>query len=178
MLSNTSPEITFPKIILLPNGWQPEGITSGSGMSFYIGSLANGAIYAGDFGTGTGSVLVPGQPGLMSMGMDVDKRSNALFVAGGVSGQGRVYDASTGALLRTYQFQDMSNATPLSTLINDVIVTREAAYFTDSFSRIHISGATRTRRRVARSIGADPHSVEWRLRPGSSVSPSSRGVHP
>jgi hypothetical protein len=44
-----------------------------------------------------------------------------------------VYDASSGALLRTYQFQDMLNASPMSTLVNDVIVTREAAYFTDSF---------------------------------------------
>ena len=134
MLSSTSPELTFPKIISLPNGWQPEGIASGSGTSFYVGSLADGAIYAGDFATGRGSVLVPGQSGLMAMGMYVDQRSNALFVAGAVGGQGRVYDASTGALLRTYQFQDMLNAAPMSTLVNDVIVTREAAYFTDSFA--------------------------------------------
>jgi AcrR family transcriptional regulator len=133
MLSSISPEVTFPKIIWLPNGWQPEGIASGSGTSFYVGSLADGAIYAGDFGTGRGSVLVPGQPGLMAMGLYVDQRSNALFVAGGMGGQGRVYDASSGALLRTYQFQDMLNASPMSTLVNDVIVTREAAYFTDSF---------------------------------------------
>ena len=133
MLSSTSPEVTFPKIILLPNGWQPEGIASGSGTSFYVGSLADGAIYVGDFSTGRGSVLVPGQSGLMAMGMYVDERTNYLFVAGAVGGQGRVYDASTGALLRTYQFQDMLNAAPMSTLVNDVIVTREAAYFTDSF---------------------------------------------
>ena len=134
MLSSTSPELTFPKIISLPNGWQPEGIASGSGTSFYVGSLADGAIYAGDFGTGRGSVLAPGQPGLMAMGLSVDQRSNPLFVAGAVGGQGRVYDAATGALLRTYQFQDMLNAAPMSTLVNDVIVTREAAYFTDSFA--------------------------------------------
>jgi hypothetical protein len=134
MLSSTSPELTFPKIISLPNGWQPEGIASGSGTSFYVGSLADGAIYAGDFGTGRGSVLVPGQPGLMAMGLSVDQRSNYLFVAGGVGGQGRVYDASTGALLGTYQFQDMLSAAPMSTLVNDVIVTREAVYFTDSFA--------------------------------------------
>jgi len=133
MLSSTSPELTFPKIISLPNGWQPEGIASGSGTSFYVGSLADGAIYAGDFGTGRGGVLVPGQSGLMAMGMYVDQRTNYLFVAGGVGGQGRVYDASTGTLLRVYQFQDMLNASSPSTLVNDVIVTREAAYFTDSF---------------------------------------------
>lgn len=134
MLSNTSAEATFPKIISLPNGWQPEGIASGSGRSFYVGSLADGAIYTGDFGAGRGSVLVPGQSGLMAMGLYVDPRTNYLFVAGGVGGQGRVYDASTGALLRTYQFQDTLDAAPLSTLVNDVIVTREAAYFTDSFA--------------------------------------------
>lgn len=134
MLSNTSPEVTFPKIISLPNGWQPEGIASGSGMSFYVGSLVDGAIYAGDFGTGKGSVLVPGQSGLMAMGLCVDQRTNYLFVAGGMAGQGRVYDASSGDILRTYQFQDVLDAAPLSTLINDVIVTREAVYFTDSFA--------------------------------------------
>jgi hypothetical protein len=133
MKPSSSPGVTFPKIIQLPNGWQPEGIASGSGTSFYVGSLADGAIYAGDFGTGRGSVLVPGQSGLMAMGMCVDQRTNDLFVSGGVGGQGRVYDASSGALLRTYQFQDMLNASPPGTLVNDVIVTREAAYFTDSF---------------------------------------------
>ena len=44
MKPSTSPGVTFPKIILLPNGWQPEGIASGSGTSFYVGSLADGAI--------------------------------------------------------------------------------------------------------------------------------------
>lgn len=129
-----SNEATFPKIISLPNGWQPEGIASGRGTSFYVGSLAGGGIYAGDFGTGEGSILVPSQAGLMTMGLCVDQRTNYLFVAGGVGGQGRVYDAATGALLRTYQFQDVRYDAPPSSLINDVIVTREAAYFTDSFA--------------------------------------------
>ncbi len=129
-----SNEVTFPKIISLPIGWQPEGIASGSGTSFYVGSLAGGGIYAGDFSTGEGSILVPSQAGLMTMGLCVDQRTNYLFVAGGVGGQGRVYDAATGALLRTYQFQDVRYDAPPSSLINDVIVTREAAYFTDSFA--------------------------------------------
>jgi hypothetical protein len=118
---------TFPKIIPLPNGWQPEGIASGRGTSFYAGSLANGAIYAGDFRTGEGRILTPGQSGRIAVGMYVDQRTNYLFVAGGPGGQGRVYDASTGAERATYQFQTAN------TFVNDVIVTREAAYFTDSF---------------------------------------------
>ena len=35
----------FPKVIDLPNGFQPEGISIGRGTSFYVGSLVNGAIY-------------------------------------------------------------------------------------------------------------------------------------
>jgi len=125
--ASATPGDTFPKIIKLPNGWQPEGIASGRGTSFYAGSLADGRIYAGDFRTGEGSILVPGKAGLLAVGMYVDQRTNYLFVAGGSGGQGRVYDASTGAELASYQFQTAN------TFINDVIVTREAAYFTDSF---------------------------------------------
>ena len=50
---------TFPKIIQLPNGFQPEGIATGRGHNFYVGSLAGGAIYAGDLRTGMGQVIVP-----------------------------------------------------------------------------------------------------------------------
>ena len=127
--ASAAPGDTFPKIISLLNGWQSEGIASGRGTSFYAGSLADGRIYAGDFRTGKGSVVTPGQSGLMAVGMYVDQRTNYLFVAGGLGGQGRVYDASTGDEARSYQFQ----SPPSATFINDVIVTREAAYFTDSF---------------------------------------------
>jgi sugar lactone lactonase YvrE len=118
---------SFPKIIELPNGWQPEGVASGRGTTFYVGSLADGAIYRGDLRTGQGAVFVNGQVGSAATGMYLDQRSNYLFVSGGPTGQGRVYDATTGTLLETYQFQTTT------TFINDVIVTREAAYFTDSF---------------------------------------------
>lgn len=124
--AGAAPDSLFPRIIPLPNGWQPEGIASGRGTAFYVGSLANGAIYAGDFRTGEGSILVPGESGRIAVGMYLDQRSNYLFVSGGTGGQGRVYDASTGAQLALYQFQTTA------TFINDVVVTRNAAYFTDS----------------------------------------------
>lgn len=133
MSANSMAEGTFPKIISLPIGWQPEGITAGSGSSFYVGSLVDGAIYRGDFGSGQGDVWVQGQSGQMAMGMYVDPRTNYLFVAGGLSGQGRVYDTATGTLLKIYQFQEVLNTSPFNILVNDVIVTRDAAYFTDSF---------------------------------------------
>jgi sugar lactone lactonase YvrE len=118
---------TFPNLINLPNGWRPEGIANGRGTTFYVGSLANGAIYKGDLRTGEGSVLFPGEAGRAVTGVYVDKRSNYLFAAGAGTGKAFVFDAATGQELATYQ---LSTATP--TFINDVVVTREAAYFTDS----------------------------------------------
>ena len=52
----------FPDVIQLPRGFQPEGIEVGKGTTFYVGSVANGAVYRGDLRTGRGSILVPGRP--------------------------------------------------------------------------------------------------------------------
>ena len=45
-----------------------------------------------------------------------------LFVAGGFSGQGYVYDALTGESVATYQF-----GTPDESIVNDVAITDPAA---------------------------------------------------
>jgi sugar lactone lactonase YvrE len=115
----------FPETIPLPNGWQPEGIANGHGSQFFAGSRATGAIFRGSLKTGTGSVLVPGRDGGAALGMKVDQR-NRLFVAGGGTGTASVYDAGSGELLRSYTL------TAAPTFVNDVTLTREAAYFTDS----------------------------------------------
>ena len=39
----------FPRIINLPDDFQPEGIAIGRAASFFTGSLANGSIYRGGF---------------------------------------------------------------------------------------------------------------------------------
>ena len=118
---------TFPDIILLPDGFRPEGVVVGRGHHIYGGSLANGAIYRSDLRTGQGEIIVPGQEGRIAVGLSFDKRSNFLFVAGGGTGAGYVYDAQTGATVEVYQL------TAPGSFINDVVVTRSAAYFTDSF---------------------------------------------
>jgi len=115
----------FPQVIQLPRGFQPEGIEVGRGTTFYVGSVANGAIYRGNLRTGAGAVLVPGQAGRAATGIELD-RFNRLFVAGAGTGDAYVYDARTGALVRTYDFASGD------TFINDVVVTKDAAYFTDS----------------------------------------------
>lgn len=117
----------FPEVIPLPDDFGPEGVTVGRGGTFYAGSLNDGSIFAGDLSTGEGSILVSPPPGRMAVGLDVDDRSNTLFVAGGLFGSGYFYDAKTGAEMGMIQFSTAP------TFVNDVIVTRSAAFFTDSF---------------------------------------------
>ena len=116
----------FPDVIQLPTGFRSEGITIGNQTTFYAGSLADGTIVSGDLRTGEVEVLAAGAPGQLAVGMDYDTRSGYLFVAGGPSGVGRVYDTDSGALVAEYFMA--------SGFINDVIVTRDAAYFTNSFA--------------------------------------------
>ena len=117
----------FPETIPLPDGFQPEGIAIGAGHTFFVGSLANGAIYSGDLATGEGAVLIQEQTGRVSVGLKYDERSHLLFVAGGPTGKAFIYDVDTGALV--YEIQLSTSAT---TFINDVVVTQDAAYFTES----------------------------------------------
>jgi outer membrane protein assembly factor BamB len=115
----------FPEVIQLPIGFRPEGIEVGRGTTFYVGSVASGAIYQGDLRTGSGAILVPGGSGRSATGIELDSHKR-LFVAGAGTGNAYVYDAQTGALIRTY------NLATASTFINDVVVMHDAAYFTDS----------------------------------------------
>jgi hypothetical protein len=120
-----------PREIALPNGFAPEDIARGRGATFYVGSLANGAVFRGDFESGRGRVLVPSADG-PATGLYVERchRSRErLWVAGGPSGQARVYDARTGALLATYHLADPT----AGSFISDVVVTPHAAYYTDAF---------------------------------------------
>lgn len=116
----------FPSEIDLPDGFFPEGIAIGRGSTFYVGSLADGSIYKGDLRTGEGAVLTETTGQFTTVGIDVDRRER-VWVAGGPTGTGRVYDGRTGELLASY---DLTG--PLESFINDVIVTRHAAWFTDS----------------------------------------------
>jgi len=114
----------YPETIALPNGWQPEGIATGFGNQFFAGSRNTGGIFKGNLKTGEGDILVPGFGGAAT-GMKVDRR-NRLFVSGAGTGTARVYNARNGKLLREYPL------TSAPTFINDVTLTRKAAYFTDS----------------------------------------------
>ena len=122
---------SWPATINLPNGWLPEGVVVGRGHVIYAGSRRHGAIYAADLRTGQGFVAVPPQQGRIAVGLAFDSRTNYIFVAGGPAGAAYVYDASTGESLQAYQL-----AGPGPTFVNDAVVTRDAAYLTDSLQPV------------------------------------------
>ena len=113
-----------PTRIDLPDGWQPEGIAA-NGNQLYVGSIPTGAVYTISSRTGRGRVLVRGRRGRAAIGLKV--AGNRLWVAGGATGRGFVYSARTGSPVRAFTL-----TTSDDTFVNDVAVTSEAAYFTDS----------------------------------------------
>ena len=120
---------TFPKLIHLPNGWGPEGIAIRAGTDeVYVGSIATGSVWKGDLRSGDGDVLVPSHAGRAAIGLKVD-RERRIFVAGGPTGKAWVYDARTGGDLAEYTLAPAGQS-----FLNDVVVTKDAAYFTDSRS--------------------------------------------
>ena len=120
------PAQAFPDVIPLPNGFQPEGIAVGKGSTFYVGSIPTGAVYRGDLRTGEGDVLVPAQEGRAAIGLKYDERTGLLFVAGGPTGFAYVYDGETGENVAEIQL------TTGDRFINDVVITNDAVYFTNS----------------------------------------------
>jgi sugar lactone lactonase YvrE len=119
-----APPGQFEDVIALPDGFQPEGITIGPGATGYVGSLVDGDVYVFDVRTGEEITTLEG-PGSPSVGMKIDNHGR-LFIAGGPTGEARVVDAATGEILETYTLTDGP------TFVNDVVVTRDAAWFTDS----------------------------------------------
>lgn len=113
------------KVIVLPGATSAEGIAAGAGNTFYAGDLFAGDIFRGDIKRGTAELFIDAPAGRNAVGLRADLRHNLLFVAGGFTGQAYVYHLRTGATVATYQI-------PGGTVVNDVVVTRHGAWFTDS----------------------------------------------
>ncbi|SFB27335.1 Sugar lactone lactonase YvrE [Nocardioides alpinus] len=127
----------FPARIELPDGFQPEGIAIGPGATAWLGSLDSGDIYRVSLRTGEGEVVVTGD-GTPAVGLKRDGRGR-LYVAGGESGTARVIDTRSGAVSQ-YALE--------GGFVNDVVLTRQAAWFTDSQQpRLY---------RLARGAGGSP----------------------
>lgn len=113
-----------PDTLSLPDGFQPEGIAIGTKPYAYLGSRDNGDILKVNLRTGKNALLSAGT-GTPSLGLKLDDQGR-LFVAGGTGGDARVIDTATGRVLKTYRLQTGT------AFINDVVLTRTAAWFTDS----------------------------------------------
>jgi hypothetical protein len=120
----------YQEVIPLETGLVPEGITEGTGNTFYYGTLnGGGAIYRGDYRTGEIELVVDPDPSRVAVGMSFDQRTNLLYVAGAFAGVAHVFDMTDGSEVATIPL-----ATPGNSLINDATVTQDAVYFTDSFN--------------------------------------------
>ncbi len=154
---------SFPEVIALPNGWQPEGIAIGKGTTFYVGSIPTGAVYRGDLRTGKGSILVAGAAGRNAIGVAHDR--GRLFVAGGETGKAFVYDARSGSLAREIQLATGGDPT----FVNDVVVTKRAAYFTDSSRAVLYRVALSKNGAPAAQAQAVPLTGDFEIVPGFNL---------
>jgi sugar lactone lactonase YvrE len=130
------------KVIVLPGASSAEGIAAGRGTTFYAGDLLQGDIFRGDIRRGTAELFIdaPDSEGRWAVGMATSNAHELLFVAGGLTGQGYVYSTRTGATVASYQL-----AAPGASFINDVTVTKDGAWFTNSVQAqlyfVPVSGA-------------------------------------
>lgn len=132
-----------PEVIVLPGANSAEGIATGAGSTFYAGELFTGDIFRGDLRSGDVERFIDAPDGRMALGLKADVSNDLLFVAGGFTGQGYVYDLTGGAAVADFQ---------LGTIINDVVVTKDSAWFTDS---------------------AQPHLYRVPIGPGGALGPVS-----
>jgi hypothetical protein len=95
--------------VALPVNFAPEGIAKGEGSTFYTASLTTGDIYQGNLRTSKGFVLVAPPGGGQGVGLKADVSDHLLFVCGGTTGTGHVYNSRTGALVAQYQFGPNGN---------------------------------------------------------------------
>lgn len=162
--------VSFPDRIELPDGFQPEGIAIDRGTA-YFGSRADGDIYAADLRTGRGKVISQG-PGTGSLGLKVDPKAR-LYVAGAAGGNGRVIDTRTGKVLASYTF-----TTKTPTFVNDVILGKDAAYFTDSqqpvFYKVPLGGANAKPQTIA--LTGDYQHLPGNNANGISLTPDGRAL--
>lgn len=118
---------SWPRTVALPVGFRPEGITSGPGAQFYVGSLANGAVVTGDLRTRRHRVLLTGAVGRAIRGLFYDRRTGLVWAAGNVGTVGHVWaiDARRGSVVA-------DTIVPGAAFLNDLVVTRDRVYVTDS----------------------------------------------
>jgi len=116
------------RAIVLPQATGTEGVARLNGQRFFAGDLLTGDIFRGNVRKGTAAKFIDAPAGRFAAGMKADHADKLLFVAGGPTGAGYVYNTRTGDPVSSYQFQ----TSPTPTFINDVALSEGGAWFTDS----------------------------------------------
>ncbi|HEU4667410.1 MAG TPA: hypothetical protein VFS79_07085 [Arthrobacter sp.] len=116
-------------VILLEGATATEGIAAGEGTTFYAGDRLTGDIYRGDIRDDTAGLFIDAPEGRVAIGMKVDVTHDLLFVAGGGTGDAYVYSTETGETVAVVQLTGNQD-----TFINDVTLTKDGAWFTNSFA--------------------------------------------
>lgn len=143
------------KKIALPNGYLPEGITRGPGSTLFVGSLTTGAISQINARTETVSILVPPSQTTGRLAAGLAYTGGMLFVAGistfrssptgPVLGKFFVYGVPGGNTIANCAVRETS-------FLNDVVIRKGIAYFTDSQSRNLVVVPVATARNCSYSI--------------------------
>ncbi|MET3719877.1 hypothetical protein [Arthrobacter sp. UYEF21] len=131
LLAPVSPAVATPpgdSVIVLEGATSAEGIAAGRGTTFYAGDLLLGDIYRGDIRGGSAELFIDvsdfDSTQRAAVGMKADVRNDLLFVAGGATGKAYVYDTESDKPVKDF--------TLASGFINDVTLTRDGAWFTNS----------------------------------------------
>ena len=117
----------LPDTVALPDGIRPEGITSGPGTTFYVGSVSDGRIVTGDLRGGPTRVLLAAATGRSLRGLYFDRRTGLVWAVGSLGAESHVWavDGRTGAVVADV-------LVPGGGFLNDLVVTEHAVWFTDS----------------------------------------------
>ena len=109
--SSAAQQKSFPEVIQLPAGFQPEGIEI-KATTFYVGPRDRSDLpWEPAHGGRRGSRSRRRPAG--RCGIELDNR-NRLWVAGAGTGNAYLYNATTGALIRTYDFADAPTSSTTS----------------------------------------------------------------
>ena len=149
----------------LPDGLRPEGITSGPGTTFYVGSVSDGRIVTGDLRTGGTRVLLAGATGRSLRGLYRDPRTGLVWAAGGLGTEAHVWavDGSTGAVVADVPV-------PGGVFLNDLVVTDRAVWVTDSrVDRLARIALDRRGRPVSTTPTFVPLTGEWPAFDGTNI---------
>ena len=135
--------VKFDQYNIPGRGIFPEGVVFDPATGqLFTASSGNGAIFRTTLDKQEFEVLSPaGANGCESiLGLRMDHKAGRLFASASITGCAYVFDAKTGASLGRFtnglapkQLEAFGPGTTLPTLINDVAVVDDIAYFTDSY---------------------------------------------